>query len=728
MNKHALTWILKLGFCGAAAALASATHGSLGASAAVTRPAPAPIRPVTDTLWGKEVADQYRYMEALEPATIEWINAQGAYARSVLDSIPARAALEAKIATFTGSIGFTYGYVSFGGRAFFEERVPGSDGFDLIVRDKAGKRTLLDLAALRAAHGGESHAINYFFVSPDGSKVAVGISKGGSEAASIFVYDAGTGQQIAGPIDRADPGELAWSEDSKRLYFPRLKQIAADDDEAEKYNLTLYSWDLRSEPVAVMGAAADRGPTITPGALPKLILSPGAPMAVAVSINGMQPELALWRAPVTRLNDKTVKWIPFVTREDGVTAAQVAGDAIYLLSQKNAPTFQVLRVRFDEPFSSAKVLLPAAPDRVINSVWPAADALYVVARRGAYSILLRIPHGSTEAEEIVLPFKGHIEEAFSDARETGITISLQSFVVPPTTLAYDPQTKRFADLKLGTTPAFDSSRYEVRDHQARSHDGVMVPYSLVQPLGVERPQIVLIQAYGSFGYSQLANFSRRAVSLLEAGGTFASCNVRGGGELGEAWRLGGKDSNKPNTWRDLIACAEDLIARGVTTKEKLFILGGSAGGITVGRAMTERPELFAGVIALVPTTNTLRMEFEPTGQIKVPEFGTVKTAEGFQNLYQMDTIQHVRAGVQYPAVLITTGLNDPRVLPWQPAKLAAALQASGSAQPVLFRVDADAGHGIGSTKAQEDSQYADICAFVFWRAGLPDWQPRVLGN
>ena len=131
---------------------------------------------------------------------------------------------------------------------------------------------------------------------------------------------------------------------------------------------------------------------------------------------------------------------------------------------------------------------------------------------------------------------------------------------------------------------------------------------------------------------------------------------------------------------------------------------------------------------MVPGTNTLRSEFAPSGPINVPEFGTVTTEQGFKNLFAMDTVQHLRPGVQYPPVLITTGLNDPRVSPFEPGKLAAALQASGSVRPVLLRIDAEAGHGMGSTKSQEDALYADMWAFVFWHAGLPDWQPRFSGR
>jgi prolyl oligopeptidase len=211
--------------------------------------------------------------------------------------------------------------------------------------------------------------------------------------------------------------------------------------------------------------------------------------------------------------------------------------------------------------------------------------------------------------------------------------------------------------------------------------------------------------------------------MMHEGINYVVCAVRGGGELGEAWRLGGKDANKPNTWKDVISCGEDLIARGVTTKDKLFILGGSAGGITMGRAMTDRPDLFAGVIDIVPDANLLRSEFTPGGPDNIPEFGTIKTEQGFKNLYAMDSIQHIKPGVAYPAILISTGLNDPRVAPWIPAKFAAALEASGTPNPVLLRVDAEAGHGIGSTRTQGDLLTADWIAFAFWRAGKEGWRP-----
>ncbi len=704
---------------------ASALALSAVAFAGGQPPAP-PVKPVTETFFGQSVTDNYRYMEALGPETKDWMKAQGNYTRSVMDSIAPRAALGKRVAAFTSSFGFISGYATFGGRSFYEERAPGSDNFDLMVRDSAGTRKLVDVAALRAAHGGTPYAINYFLASPDGSKVAVGISEGGSEAAVLTVLDAATGKQIAGPVDRADFGATAWTDDSKTLYFVRLKKMEPGEPEINKYKFAKAEvWDLKSEPVDVAGSGVGKGTQFTPDEFPVIGLAPASPLAMLLSINGVQNELKMWLAPAADAAKPDAPWKLFVDRADGVTGSDVRGDEIFLLSHKDAPTFKVLSVKYGQPLSSAKVLVPADPARVIEAIHAAADGLYVMTRKGAYSQLLRVPAGTTKIEEIALPFNGHIGEMFSDPRVAGVSFEISSWVTPPASFRYDPATGKFAALKLGVKGDIDPAAFVVSDLKAKSHDGVMVPLSLVQPKGAKTPQIAIIEAYGSYGISELADFSTRRSAAMKEGVAYGICHVRGGGELGEAWRLGGKDANKHNTWQDIIACGEDLIARGITTKGKLFIMGGSAGGITMGRAMTDRPDLFAGVIDVVPAANTLRAEFSPNGPPNIPEFGTVIKEDGFKNLYMMDSIQHVKKGVKYPAVMISTGLNDPRVSPWEPAKFAAALLAAGSPNPVLLRIDAEAGHGIGSTKTQTDELAADWIAFVKWRAGVPDYQPKV---
>jgi prolyl oligopeptidase len=595
--------------------------------------------------------------------------------------------------------------------------------FDLLVRDAAGNlRKLVDIGALRAAHGGTPYAIDYFLASPDGTKVGVGISRGGSENASLSVYDVSSGRAIAGPLSRVQFGVLAWSDDSRTLFLNRLADTTVP---AEKYlNSVAAAWNLKNDPVPLLGAAVGHGPAMEPQQFPFVATWLDAGQAAAVSLNGVQNEWQIHVAPAEEAGTPAASWRLLTTFADGVTWAEFSGDRVFLLSHQDAPTFKVLSLKADDSLSQAVTVLAARPDRVIESIRVAADGLYVVSRAGVYSHLLRIPLAGGAPEEIALPFQGSLSEAFTNPTRPGVTFRLESWVQPPTVMHFDPAARKTVELRIEARPRFDPAAFHVTSLAARAEDGTRIPLTLVRPAKDEQPEPLILYAYGSYGISTLPVFRSAYVPLMQRGAATAFCHVRAGGELGEAWRLAGKDANKPNTWRDLIACGESLVARGVTTRKLLFIRGGSAGGITVGRAMEERPDLFAGVVAQVPDFNTLRSETTAVGPANIPEFGTVKDPQGFKNLLAMDSLHAVKDGVQYPPILITAGLNDPRVDPWIPAKFAARLQASGTRAPVLFRLDTEAGHGIGSTRAQNDQLFPDIAAFVFWQAGRSGWQPK----
>ena len=201
-------------------------------------------------------------------------------------------------------------------------------------------------------------------------------------------------------------------------------------------------------------------------------------------------------------------------------------------------------------------------------------------------------------------------------------------------------------------------------------------------------------------------------------------HVRGGGEYGEDWHNGGRKLTKQHTIDDFIACAQYLIDNKYTSTAKLAGEGTSAGGVTIGGAVTQRPDLFAAALIRVGDSDSLRSELMASGPANIPEFGTVKDPDGFKGLYAMDAYQHVKPETAYPAVLLTTGANDPRVAPWQAAKMTARLQAAtNSDKPVLLRVDYDAGHGLGSTKSQHDIELADEVSFLLWQFGEPEFQP-----
>ncbi len=701
-------------------ALAALLQALAGSSPAEPLPSSPPSLPppsaVTETLYGTEVRDPYRGFERLDPATGDWIKREGAYTRSVLDAIRPRAALQRRLAAFEAQFAAVDSYQRAGGRAFFRRRDPGADDFDLVVRDRRGTRKLVDIAAIRAADGGAPYAINYFLASPDGSKVAVGISKAGTEDAALRVYDAATGARIGGEVDRAQFGFQAWSDDSSLLYFNRLRALAPGQDPLDRYkSTTIEAWDLRSAPHTVFDPSQIAALAATDS--PQLWLSPSSPVAALSLENGADPNLAISVAPKAQLGP-AAPWRPLISHADGVTAFQLSGSKLYLLSDAGAPTFKVLALDDGAPLSQARTVLAAEPGRVIESIHAASDGLYVVVRHGLYASMLRLRHNGG-VEDVKLPGKGHISEAFSDPSQPGVTIAFESWNMPSRVYVHRPGEVGLVDLDLAPKPRVVIAA-TVRDLEAAAPDGVRIPLTVVtSPTGpARRPMIVT--AYGSYGISLLPRFMLHA--FIREGGAYAVCHVRGGGELGEAWRLSGKDANKPNTWGDLIACSEDLIRRDLVAKGQLFLEGGSAGGIAVGRAAEERPDLFAGVIANVPAANMARLEFMPDGALETQEFGSIKTEAGFRNLLAMDTYQHVRDAVGYPPFLIGMGLNDPRLAPWQPAKLAARLLAAGST-PVLLRVDLENGHGIGSTRAQNEALWTDFIAFVFWRSGRAGWAP-----
>jgi prolyl oligopeptidase len=259
-----------------------------------------------------------------------------------------------------------------------------------------------------------------------------------------------------------------------------------------------------------------------------------------------------------------------------------------------------------------------------------------------------------------------------------------------------------------------------------SHDGVQVPLSIIhrKDLRLDGTNPTLLSGYGAYGHVTAMSFEPTSLAWLERGGVIAVAHVRGGGTFGKAWHHAGRRSTKPNTWKDFIACAEYLIKAGYTRPDKLAGRGGSAGGILVGRAMTERPDLFAAMHIAVGCTDLLRMETTMNGPPNIPEFGTVTDKDLFLGLLAMSTLHQIKDGTKYPAVILTHGINDPRVEPWQSAKTTARLQAtSASGKPVLFRVDYHSGHGIGSTRKQRQEERADVWSFILWQFGDPAFQP-----
>lgn len=686
-------------------------------------PPKATPKPVTEEYFGTKVTDRYRSMESKDAETVAWMKAQGAWARGVLNSIKPKAAYEAKLSAFGSGFGIVSTIAEAGGKLFYLERSPGQDVFSLKVSGGGTPRTLIDVAALIKAQGGTPHAIDWFKPSRDGTRVAVGISTGGSEDSQMTVLDTATAKTIAGPIDRAQFGGVDWADDGASLTLVRLQPMRPGMAAAEKYrNLTAESWDLKSPPRPLLGPTIAGGPITDPDEGGQIVRIPHSDTVLLTGFTGVKNETRLWWGSERDLAAGKPVWTPLLGYDAGVTRFDANRTTLFLLSHDDAPRFKVLAVPVGRPLAEARTVVPGSAGQLVETIAAAQDGLYVGVRDGLYSKLLRVA-AEGAVSEIALPVHGSIGELTTDVDVPGVIVGLSSWTTPLAHWRYDPATRRFADMKIDSHPPIDARRYAAVDLSAVAADGTRIPLTVIGPSGPIRPRPMLLDAYGAYGVAAWPYFGTRTLPYIDAGVSRAECAVRGGGEFGEPWRLAGKGATKPNTWRDAIACAEKLIAAGYTTPALLSITGTSAGGIMVGRAVTERPDLFAAAVDRVGDVNTLRAEFMAAGPANIPEFGTVKDPQGFKDLYAMDTIQHVKPNTRYPAFLITAGLNDPRVEPWTGAKLAATLQENPDHAPVLYRLEEQAGHGLGTAKSTRDAEEADITAFVLWRAGVPAWQP-----
>jgi prolyl oligopeptidase len=697
-----------------------------------------PVRPVTEEYFGVKVTDDYRWLENTSDAdVIAWMKAQNDFARAVLARIPGRDELLARVKSLDNAGTLVSGLQVWGGHYFYYKTEPGSDNRKLYVRDSlsAPERLLVDTEKLTTADG-KHYSLDYYQPSLDGTYVAYGISLGGSEQSVLHVLQSATGTMLPDNIDRAEFASPNWLPDGKTFFYTRAQKLGPDAPPAAKYQkLKVYrhtlGGDPDNEPLA-FGYEANPNVKVDENDFVVVNFSPGAPgFLLGLVIHGVQRELDIYSAPFDANPGAQTAWKKVVDQSAGVTGLDVHGGEIYLLSHKDASRFKVLRTSLSAPdLAHAAVAVPAS-EVVITSIQAAGDALYVQDLDGGIGRLRRLPYGDGGIQSTKLPFDGAIQSLFTNPTESGAWLELTSWTKSPLWFALDAKTDKLTDTGLVPPSPVDFSQIESEEVKAKSADGTMVPLSIVHKRGLamDGSHPTWLTGYGAYGITYDPSFNPIQLAFLERGGVYAVAHVRGGGEYGEDWHVGGQKLTKQHTVDDMLAGAQYLIEHKYTSPAHLSGEGTSAGGITIGGAITQRPDLFGAALIRVGDSDALRSETMASGPANIPEFGTVTEADGFKALYGMDALQHVKSNTPYPAVLLTTGANDPRVAPWQAAKMAARLQAAtSSGKPILLRVDYDAGHGIGSTKSQRDIEYADELAFLFWQLGVSGYAPSGSGG
>lgn len=710
----------------------------------------APSQPVTETYFGKEITDPYRNLEDLrDPGVQKWIKEQSDYARAVLDKISGRKGLidlmtdldRRKTERVTNLI------ITDNDIYFYLKTVPGDETGKLYTRNGLnGKETLLFDPARYNKDTTQKYTISTFpfdGINPshDGSLVAFQIASDGSKNAVLIIMNVKQKTLYPERIDRCLLNQVSWLEDNSAFFYNRLNSNDILDKDRQK-NSKVWLHQVGTDPATdreFFSGVKYPGLGIKPEEVPMVLYDKGSRYLFAIPVTS-DNKLTVFYAPISELNNSSIKWKILFRADDEVNWFNVTTRDLYLYTSRNAPNYRILKTSLQTPdLSHTEVVVPEDPEGIITSFTLTSEGLYyTVTNNGVEASLYYLPNGLKKAIKLKLPVpagsislttksKATFDGSISGFKHADVWVTINGWTSDSRRYRYLPGKNEFKLETIGTTTTYpELADVAVEETTVSSHDGVKVPLSLIYNKSIKKNgnNPVLILGYGAYGNSISPVFSVISLSWVKTGGIAAIAHVRGGGELGENWHKAGFKTTKPNTWKDLISCAEYMIKEKYTLPEKIAIVGGSAGGILIGRAMTERPDLFAVAIPYVGLLNPIRIEKFPNGPGNEVEFGSPKDSTECLALIEMDPYLHIKKGEKYPATLVTAGMNDPFVVAWQPAKFAARLQAdNASGKPMLFWTDYQSGHGmIGMTRKKTLESWADFLSFALWQMGNTGFQ------
>jgi len=677
-----------------------------------------PRRPVVDTYHGVAVVDDYRWLEhGSDPEVKAWSDAQNALARAYLDALPSQPILRARIRELLGTSPRYAPTHYVGGRLFVLKFQPPLQQRLLVTytdpSDPASERVVVDPNALDA---NGSVAIDWYVPSLDGRLVAVSLSQGGSEDGTLHVFDVLSGGEAGDVIPRVQygtaGGSVAWLQGSTALLYTRYPHRGERPDEDLNFYQQVWRHDLGTPIEADRYVVGREFPRIAEVHLESS--ADGSRVAARVA-HGDGGDCEWW------LSEDAGAWSRLATIQDRIVGGRFGGDgALWVRSLKGAPRGSILRLPPSSlTLDAAQVVVPEGADVIVG--WDVADTrLYVAFGVGGPSVLRAYDlAGNALGEAPSEPVSSILGPLGLDGDE--VLYGVASYVAPDRYVRWTAGGAEAKPTALSSTSPADFSDTEVLREVAISKDGTRVPLTILRRRGtaLDGANPTLLYGYGGYGLSLTPAFNPVLRAWIEQGGVYAEANLRGGGEYGEEWHRAGNLTRKQNVFDDFIACAEELIRQGYCRPATLAIHGASNGGLLIGAALTQRPDLFRAVEANVGDFDSLRVETDDNGAFNVTEFGSTAEPEQFRALYAYSPYHRVVDGVAYPAVMCSTGANDPRVDPYHSRKVVARLQAaSGSDRPVLLRTTDRAGHGMGSSLDETVALRADIYAFLLDQLGV----------
>ncbi len=658
---------------------------------------------VREELHGVTISDPYRWLEDQNsPETRAWIKAQNAYTKAVLGELPVRERLARRLEQFLRVERAGMPTLR-GGRYFFGRKRVGDEQAILYwrrgLRGKDG--VLFDPHPLSPDHTASAFFMD---VSHDGRRVAIGVRKGGEDECEVRILDVDSGRELPDRLPRAHVEDLSLTADATGFYYTLLTPL-----QGRRVHFHRMGTDPSLDPV-IFGA--EYGPDTMVGQF--------------VSENGRWLVLIVYRGWTQ--NDLFVQDLqeggpirPIVTGVDATFSPEFAGDRLYVLTDYRAPRRRVMEAdpAGKLPLDRWREIVPEGQDP-IEGFSASAGRLFIVRLQNVSSRVEMYEPDGTRLRDVKLPGIGSatVPEGPWDSREA--FYHFESFVVPGQVRRLDVASGRQTVWSRVRVP-IRASDYVTKQVWYTSRDGTRIPMFLVHRKGMKLDgnKAVHLTGYGGFGVSMTPGFDPEAAVWVEQGGVYAVPALRGGGEFGEEWHHAGMLDKKQNVFDDFVAAAHWLVENKYTRPGRLAISGGSNGGLLVGAAMTQAPDLFGAVLCEVPLLDMLRYHLFLQGPQWVPEYGSAENPAQFKVLYAYSPYHHVRADRAYPAVLFVTGDADTRVAPLHARKMTALMQSLPlQKRPVLLYYNTEVGHSGGEPVSKQVERRSHVLAFLFHEVGL----------
>ena len=676
---------------------------------AMLPPAPPTRAASTVDRWHNTVVpDPYQWLEQGEdPETLGWAALQNQRTDAVLGSRPETAALRARWLA-EASVGGVRELRRAGRYLFYERRATGSAQPVLYRRGVFDDReeVVVDPAQRGAS---ELAALDWYQPSLDGRFVAYGLSTEGDEWSTLYARDIDLGTNLDVAIPRARGSSVAWEPDGNGFYYTRYPEPGTMPPGEEFYNVRLFFHSVAGPgpDSEVFGSAMERDD------FPGVMLSDEGRFLL-VSVHHGWHGAELWFAD----REWGTRLTQLAAEPDTQYAGLLAGHTFYVLTNLRAPRGRIMRVPLDTTvtWSDARQVVPERPDATLLDFAVSRGVLWLHYLVDAHSELVRWDLATGRGDPVALPGLGTVSGPAASPTDERFYFVFESFVAKPGVYAV-------VDLRAVplVVPDHRPVAAAVRQEWATSRDGTRLPVFVIEPAdGPAGPLPTVLTGYGGFNAATTPTYSPDAAVWVAAGGRWASAVLRGGSEYGEAWHRAGMREHKQNVFDDFLAAASRLIEAGMTDAAHLGITGRSNGGLLMGAALTQRPELFAAAVVGVPLLDMLRYPRFLIAHIWASEYGSADAdREQFRYLYQYSPYHHVKPGTEYPATFLWAAHKDSRVDPLHARKMAARLQAAQAGPaPILYREEGQVGHGMGKPFSWQAASQGDQLGFLAWRLGL----------